>query len=119
MYKDMIYLGSINNARTYQIVDSSFKEEVSLNMDSYKDAGSIAFEILLIQTYERRGLTVPKNLAAFYWQYFRRTPNFEPLVKMETWRRDFERLLPEMQYTKKYYNCVVNQLKQISRGTIK
>lgn len=117
-FQSLTYLSAESDANVfhYRLVDSAFTDYLSIDPNIYDRISLVAYEMLIIQAYEKRQLAVPKNLALFYLNYFKGRPGKDIDALVRAWRDDIDELCPQFEYSKKYYACVVRQLKQLSYG---
>lgn len=110
---------NVNGIRTYTLTDSSFKEQIQFDFREYtNNVSSVIMEVLLIKAYIARKMSVSRNLGLFYVDFLGRTGDTKPMQSLEKWRRDLDRLFPELEYTNKYYKCVLRHIKQLSNGRL-
>jgi len=107
MFQSLTHIG-----HTYCLTDSDFSHTfVCYDADFTLGAGTIAE---VIKIYEARKLPVAANIARLYW-FNRKGP---PVYTIEKWLRHDAALMddsnPELQYTKKYFGCVLRHLDKLA-----
>jgi hypothetical protein len=81
--------------------------------------GEINYERTIIETYSARKFNVPANLALFYLEQLCRRRNRKgDFLKnyITTWCDEIDLYFPELEYGKRYYDCVVRHIRQLQFG---
>lgn len=110
MFKSLVADGWESDKYFYILKDSTFTERVI----SPEILGSIRKEVIIINEYSARKLSVAKNVALLYLSY-----NGYSNQVVEQWLCDdqhrIDTLFPELKYGTKYYHCVVAQYKYFKK----
>lgn len=100
----------------YLLEDSTYtvKLNVPIEKDIYDSRGNASIiPSGLISIYQEWQENVPKNLATFYVRMIGHLPIPEQNKLLHIDRKWTEDYFPDLEYTKKYFRCVVNQMKSL------
>jgi len=96
--------------RTFKLIDSTFTHIDSL--DQYVPL-DLAREVFIISEYKKRKLAISKNLARSYISY----EHHISVAQLLKWVMDdairIDKYLPQLEYSKTYFVCVSNQIRQL------
>jgi len=99
---------SISDKYIYKLIDDDFECEVV----SHGIIASSAMIGAVVAEYQRRNLPVAKNIALLYLFFNQKRNNIQVWIKQHCNLIDYH--IPELEYGKKYYPCVINQIKMMS-----
>lgn len=102
------------NGMYYLIKDTAFEIVVFMPVEINSALTTVYPEIVIIREYQARKLNVTRNLVAYYKQIL--NSGIYNIKNLAIWRRYIEENAPELEYSKKYYNCVLKQLKGYHYG---
>jgi len=110
MFKSIIYLryDKITRQYIYKLVDDDFECEATRNIASSLGA--------MVAEYQKRNLPVVKNLVLLYLSLYKKylPQKLQPIIKyIEQEKNWLDKDCPELEYGKKYYHCVLNQIKKL------
>jgi hypothetical protein len=116
MFKSIQHILSnvISDEYFYLLEDTEFTCEISIGRGRVVSSQTMRFFATAIE-YKRRNLPIAKNLALFYLSYKKRGYGIDAAL-LERDKFLFDTHYPELEYGKKYYRCVVRQIKQLSFG---
>ena len=109
----LAYGSDTDDITNIEIEDTDFNVVVPVSA-KYREWGCcIRREVAIITEYSKRGLPVAPCLARAYLTY---SPH-EPLIKVMLRDKEmFDEVASELEYSAKYYPCVVRQIKQLHFG---
>lgn len=105
----------------FRIVDSDFTETFCYDtatftgkQSAHSALNTIIAELAIIDIYGKKSLPIAANIARSY-QYFwkNKAPNYR-LTQAQTYSEVLDSLFPELNYSRQYLPCVLNQIKQLS-----
>ena len=98
----------------YRIIDSCFVEDCAIHLKESVNK-SIAPDLAVIEVYSKKKRNVSKALAQMYDYYGKKNRNlgFYRDSGLRGYKNQIEDHYPELNFGKKYYNCVLRFLKNI------
>lgn len=111
----MLQTCRIYDKEIYRLIDDRFTKDIKTNVPSTYEI--IIPEVIIINEYKSRSENIPHNLALFYLNLYHsqwHDPN--SLQRMNLFAKKVDEYLPQLNYSKTIYLCVLNKLKQLSFG---
>lgn len=112
MFKSFKFSRLKNNNYIYYLIDSEFtcSEVLTFEPPATNVAATILVRVV-IREYKKRNLPVAKNVALLYFDSYKKG------FKIDGWLEYDKELLdayyPKLEYGKKYYKCVLNQIRML------
>ena len=125
MFKSVEYLRTAYVAEDaigyYKLIDDDFEctvsssyKKLSISVDRETYSNSACREMLTLKEYQKRNLPIIHNLSLMYL-YFNRYHHYA--LRLQFWlnfdRKWIDELYPELEYGKKYFPCLLRQLKML------
>lgn len=111
MFKALSYQHRKDNEYYYLLIDSEFTCEVVYSLCCPNPPEGAVMAVIVAREYINRNLWVAKNVAFSYLLY--KNQGYEIRNWLERGKDWIDKNYPELNYGKKYYRCVVNQIKQL------
>lgn len=105
--------------RSYVIFDSSFGQaayEFSSKESLLPSLRCILPELAVVRIYESKKLPVANNLARLYFYYEKTDRSYFTEESIFAYGKLIDSHYPDIQYNKKYFECLKRQMKQLSFG---
>lgn len=107
MFKSLHYTGrNTLNKATYELIDNDFC--CTLTATNLREPRGV----LVFIEYFRRSLNVTKNLFLYYRFVSIKEPQYTMDYLLMSHRHYINKHYPQLEFDKKYYSCVLNQIKK-------
>lgn len=114
MFQSIKCVGCEENQYTYHLVDTDFVCEVTIAAPRGVPA-VVARAAAVTKEYSFRFLNVPKNLALCF-SFYSKEIKHKTIQLIDFYKSDMDEYYPEIGFSKNYYNCLINQVKQLTYG---